>query len=71
MKRCSRCKVSQMQRVREAVHQRGHRRYVLTWYRCPQCQDVGLNYRPVDDDFVADNDLALPELTRDLVLPGR
>jgi hypothetical protein len=35
--------------VRESISRRGTRAYAIYWFRCPQCQEVSLRYRRLQD----------------------
>lgn len=48
MKQCRRCNCNRLQIARESVTRRGRHQYAMCWYRCPECHDVSLSYRPLD-----------------------
>jgi len=47
MKHCRRCNCGELEVVRETVTRRGRHQYAMCWYRCPDCHEVSLSYRPL------------------------
>jgi hypothetical protein len=49
VKQCRRCTVETLEIIRESIVRRGPRTYLVSWHRCPGCQDVSFSYRLFPD----------------------